>query len=811
MRILAAVGPGYGDPGPLLLALLLLPVLASCGKGPGPVAQVPNPSFETPDDRRPEQRPADWRPYRWGGRGEFGYAEGGHTGARSVVISSTEGADAGWGAVVVVRPYSRYRLTGWIRTEEVAPTTGQGALFNLHGMEEARSEALTGTRDWTRVAFEFDSGNNDAVQINGLLGGWGQATGRAWYDDLALELLATREPKPAVTIDAAATAQPISEYIYGQFIEHLGRCIYGGIWAELIEDRKFFFAPGAMESPWSVLGDPARMSLDTRTPYVGAQTPVLRGGGEDPPVGLSQGALALLAGKAYKGRIVLRGEPSAAPVTVSLVWGEGPAERQTVTLDRIPDRWEKIPLRFTAGGSTAEGRLEIVVGGPGRLRVGTLSLMPGDHVEGFRPDVLALLRELDAPIYRWPGGNFVSGYDWRDGIGDPDRRPTRKNPAWQGIEPNDVGLHEFLRLCRLIDAEPYVTVNTGLGTSVSAAEEVAYCNSPADSPHGRQRAANGHPEPFGVRWWAIGNEMYGNWQLGHVPIEEYTRRHNAVVAAMRAADPSIRVVAVGAVGAWDEAMLAGCADAMDLISEHFYCQERPGVLGHSAWAAEQVDRIAAAHRRYRETIPALAGRDLRIALDEWNYWYGPYLYGELGTRYYLKDALGIARGFHAYYRNSDLYYMANYAQTVNVIGAIKTTRTEAAFDATGLVLRLYRREYGEIPVTTAGTPEPLDVAAAWMAERDTLVVAVVNPTTETLRLPVRITGARLAGGGRSVTITGPDPMAYNEPGGRTDITTTGAPLRHFPARLTLPPLSITIFRLAARPAAGDRHPDPSGR
>ncbi|NIN71582.1 MAG: alpha-L-arabinofuranosidase, partial [Gemmatimonadetes bacterium] len=254
-------------------------------------------------------------------------------------------------------------------------------------------------------------------------------------------------------------------------------------------------------------------------------------------------------------------------------------------------------------------------------------------------------------------------------------------------------------------------------------------------------------------------------------------KHRATVEAMRAVDPSIRVVAVGAVGEWDEVMLAQDADAMDLISEHFYCQERPGVMGHAACAAERVKRIGDAHRRYRETIPALAGRDLQIAMDEWNYWYGPYLYGELGTRYYLKDALGVARGLHEFYRNSDIYFMANYAQTVNVIGAIKTTKTEAAFDATGLVLRLYRRDYGSIPVTVEGTPEPLDVAAAWTAGRDTLVIAVVNPTRETVRLPLRISGARLTGGGRRLLLSGPDPMAYNEPGGRTDIVETETSVR----------------------------------
>jgi len=609
----------------------------------------------------------------------------------------------------------------------------------------------------------------------------------------------TRTPRPEAVIQATSTGEPISPYIYGQFIEHLGRCIYGGIWAEMLEDRKFFYVPGSEESPWRVLGDTTRLVMDTRTPYVGDQTPVLTPGDGASTAGLVQGELGLKGGMGYEGRIVLRGETGSGPVRIALIWGEEPSDRDMVTIEQAPSDWETIPLRFVAGASTDEGRLEITGAANGRLRIGTLSLMPQDNVEGFRPDVLALLRELDAPVYRWPGGNFVSGYNWRDGIGDPDRRPPRKNPAWRGVEHNDVGIHEFIRLCELIDTEPYVTVNTGLGSVEMAAEEVAYCNSPTGTPLGDQRAANGSPTPFAVKWWAIGNEMYGSWQLGNMPLEEYARKHNRTVDAMRTVDPAIQVVAVGSVGRWDELMLAECIDHMDLLSEHFYVQERPGVLGHSAWAAEQVRRIADAHRRYREEIGALAGHDLRIAMDEWNYWYGPHLYGELGTRYYLKDALGIARGFHEYYRNSDIYFMANYAQTVNVIGAIKTTKTEAAFDATGLVLRLYRQHYGEIPVEVVGAPEPLDVAAAWTAARDTLVVAVVNPTAEMLRLPLQIEGARLTGGGRQVLLTGPEPRAYNEPGGRTDVTTAGTALRRLPARLRLPPLSVTIYRVAAEP------------
>ena len=145
-------------------------------------------------------------------------------------------------------------------------------------------------------------------------------------------------------------------------------------------------------------------------------------------------------------------------------------------------------------------------------------------------------------------------------------------------------------------------------------------------------------------------------------------------------------------------MLANSAEFMDYMSEHFYVQTQPGTLSHANLAPRQVKRIADAHRKYRQTIPALKGKDIPIALDEWNYWYGPHVYGELGTQYFLKDALGIADGLHEYFRQSDIIFMANYAQTVNVIGAIKTSKTAAVLDTTGVVLELYRNHYGTIPV-----------------------------------------------------------------------------------------------------------------
>ena len=257
----------------------------------------------------------------------------------------------------------------------------------------------------------------------------------------------------AVIIDAAAPLAPMSTDVYGQFIEHPGRCISGGIWAEMLDDRKFFHPLAEGESPWSILGEPRSTAMTTSKAFVGAHSPEFELDGASGPSGLSQAGLGVVAGARYTGRVVLAGGSEAGPIEVSLVWGAGPSGRQTVTIPTFDERFRPFPIAFTAAASTDEARLEIAGRGKGRFRIGTASLMPANNVEGFRPDVLGLLRELDAPVYRWPGGPFVVGYDWRDGIGERDRRPPRKNPAWKGVEQNDVGIHEFMALCRLAGAE----------------------------------------------------------------------------------------------------------------------------------------------------------------------------------------------------------------------------------------------------------------------------------------------------------------------------------------------------------------------
>jgi len=762
---------------------------------------VPNASFEQADG----QRPRAWRQNRWGGEGTQTYANTGRTGSRSVELSSDQGGDLSWTATVPVEPFARYRLSGWIKTDGVKPAEGaRGALLNLHDLQSVATLAVTGTADWARVETEFDTEDQSRVQVNCLLGGWGLATGKAWFDDLSLEKIGQREPPaPSITIDAAKVGEPMSVNIYSQFIEHLGRCIYGGLWAEMLEDRKFYFPitaeyrpyrslldtpyPVVGASPWQILGSADAVSMSANTPFVGRHNPVIRAGS-----GLRQNDLGVTQGRKYVGYLWLKSAGGeAAQVDVALAWGEGSAAGAGASLNRIKKDYRRFPFEFTAGATTDKARLEIRVK-EGAVLVGTVSLMPADSVEGMRADTLARLKELGAPIYRWPGGNFVSGYDWRDGIGDRDRRPPRTNPAWTGVEHNDFGMHEFIRFCQLVGAEPWITVNTGFGDAYSAAGQLEYCNGSAKTLWGARRAKNGASKPFGVKYWGIGNEMWGPWQLGYMALEQYVLKQNWVVDKMREVDPGIICISSGNAGPWSTGLLKDCADHMNFIAEHFYCQERPGLLAHVRQIPDNIRSKAEFHRQARNDLPGLQGKDIRIAMTEWNYWYGPHAFGELGTRYFLKDALGIAAGVHEYARQSDIVGSAFYAQTVNVIGAVKVSRRNAALETTGLVLELYRHHFGELPVTTRSTGL-IDAQAAWSRDRKTLTIGVVNASLKELYVPLTLQGARLRGIGRRWEIAGSDPQACNDPDQPPRVVIREEAVNPGSGRLSVGPCSVTVF------------------
>ncbi len=641
-------------------------------------------------------------------------------------------------------------------------------------------------------------------------------------------------------LDIQQTGAPINPFIYGQFIEHMGRCIYGGIWAEMLEDRKFYYPikaeyapygdlaptsgtsdfsigslqksefPALAASPWEILGAAEGVSMVAEKPFVGEHSPRLKSG-----VGIRHHRLGVVPDLDYVGYVWAK-PAGNQPVTVevALVWGKDAKDRATQRLTFAPGDYTKQSFKLRSAGRTDRAQFELRVLDNDAL-LGAASLMPGDNVNGLRKDTLALLKQLGGTVYRWPGGNFVSGYDWRDGIGDRDRRPPRGNSAWTGIEHNDFGTDEFIAFARAIGTEPMIAVNTGFGDPHSAAQWVEYVNGKADTLAGSWRAKNASAEPYGVKYWCVGNEMWGPFQLGFMQLHHYIEKHNRTAKAMRKVDPSVKLVAVGDIEQinrandpeqarrnipWTHGMLLGSGDYMDMISEHFYSgrrpwtkEERPDTVTHVYLVRDAIKKKTDLHRPLQASLPSLKGRVVPIAMDEWNYWHRDYVYGELGCIYDLSDGLGIAAGLHEFYRQSDLVQMAHYAQTVNVIGAIKTTRTAAEFESTGLVLQLYRHHYGQIPLKVEQTFGQLDVAAALTEDRQTLTVSVVNPTNQPQTFQLASGSVKPTGAGERWHITGANEFVHNSPGKPREIDIQHTPNVDAQRALEVPAMSATLF------------------
>lgn len=360
---------------------------------------------------------------------------------------------------------------------------------------------------------------------------------------------------PNVAIDTQQTSDPVSKYVFGSFIEPIGTLIYRSMWAELLDDRKFYFPITSTDpqTPRQQSGNPMRQQLrrwhpvgpdnvvvmDADRPFVGEHSPEIQLDAATPH-GIRQNGLALVAGKRYTGRIFLRGTPGTK-VSVSLSSGGGASDRQTSSFTLTHD-YKKFLLSFSPKADSADAALEIAGIGSGDFHIGAVSLMPADNVQGFRPDTIALLKQLHSGMWRLPGGNFLSDWDWHDAIGDIDKRRPMFDYAWNAMQVNDIGMDEFMTLCKLIDVDPYVTVNAGLGDAHSAAEEVEYLNGAASTYWGSMRAKNGHPEPYHIKYWNIGNEPWGTFQIGYTDLKYFVIKNNDFAREMRKADPMITLI-----------------------------------------------------------------------------------------------------------------------------------------------------------------------------------------------------------------------------------------------------------------------------
>jgi alpha-N-arabinofuranosidase len=311
---------------------------------------------------------------------------------------------------------------------------------------------------------------------------------------------------------------------------------------------------------------------------------------------------------------------------------------------------------------------------------------PLSDEEGFRTDVLKAAKELNVSLCRYPGGNFVSNYHWLDGVG-PNRVP-RMELAWSRLETNEFGTNEFINYAKKLETEPYFAVNLGTGTIEEARRWVEYCNVKEGPYYAELRKEHGYPEPHNIKYWSLGNEMDGFWQMGHLNAEDYSKKAREAAKLMKLTDPSIKLIATGSSNyrpnadpnEWNAKVLAELRDVVDYIALHMYVGNHDNNYYNfvaSPLELEQRTKIVKGLiDREMENANRGSRNPIYIAWDEYNIWYRwraeETMTGTraLEERYNLEDALVIAGFLNAFIRNADVVKMANMAQLVNVIAPI---------------------------------------------------------------------------------------------------------------------------------------------
>ncbi|MFL6601855.1 MAG: alpha-N-arabinofuranosidase [Steroidobacteraceae bacterium] len=662
-----------------------------------------------------------------------------------------------------------------------------------------------------------------------------------------------------VTIDARRASEPVTKYEYGMFIEPIGGLIARTLWAEMLDDRKFFYPivvegkdppvpisvegrPGLVYRKWRPIGGEDAVQMDSHDCYVGAYCPRIVLDGTSAR-GFAQAGIGIARGKGYSGHVVLQGDPGAK-VDVALIWGAAPGNRQSVSLPTPGAGWHSYPFEFVAGADSTDARLEITASGSGSLRVGAVSLMPADNINGWRADTTGILRTLHSGMWRLPGGNFLSNWDWHSALGPRDRRAPMFDHAWSAMQPNDLGMDEYMELTRILGVEPYVTVNAGLGDAHSAAEEVEYLNGPATGEWGAKRAANGHPAPYAVKFWNIGNEPYGWWQIGRTTLDYFMMKHNEFAAAMRAADPSITLIGSGAMpdqmhprdtkenaslesiqgkfgteNDWTGGLLAQAWGNFAGISEHWYdrAETRPTappeaeLIEFVRSPSNQVRMKAEEWAIYQQRFPAIKDNHIFLSVDEF-----AYIGKTFGAPPNLKQALAYSMVLQEMLRHTDFLTMSAFTTGASTMDV---TATASVLNATGEVFRLYGEHFGAgtVPVSVDGSspqPEPqypvgfghpkvragsstypLDVVAGLSPDRKQLRIAVVNPTFEPQSMTVVLQGFRLRGAGKVWRLGDGNPEAINRVGAPSQVTIVGSRAPVLQRRLRVPPISVSIYEL----------------
>lgn len=781
--------------------MLALAALGMALSPPPPAPGLVNASFD--DGVLDESRaPRGWAVAVYGALPDVGFDEPppGLAGY-SLRVESQEDSDTAIYQDLRVAPGAWFRLSAWIRTADlVASTPIYGAICACDGpMPYARSRNLGGTSEWQRAEVLLRSPSSGVLRVALFYVGFGKGTGTVWFDEVELTPVTASEIAPAriAVTDELRRPERISPFIYGNFVEFLDNHVQG-MRAQMLHDVSFegILPPAdwchwqadkdVEDHPWHATGDEAAgaVTLVEGDALNGARFCRLamerKSGGR---CGIRQGGLAVLQGRRYTLAAFLRADGLEGPVTVSLGRDYGPfvASYASADIDVISSEWKRYAVELVPDTTDHDAELSIRAAGTGVLDIDQVTLMPEGHLRGWRSDVVDAVRRLKPNCIRF-GGSAVIAYDWKSGIGDPDRRAPFQNVYWGRMEPNDVGIDEFLQFCELVGAEPLVCVSYNVGGPEDAAAQVEYCNGPPNTRWGSLRARNGHPEPYRVRLWQVGNEQSG---------DVYERSFTAYCQAMRAADPTIEIAASSS----SDGIVEQGAAVIDYVSPHYYTPSLLAIRDDIDLQRRRVERLA-------------RGRRIRLAITEWNQtagdWGGPRaLMGTLG------NALYCARVLHIYQRNCDIVAIANRSNMTNSwwAGVIQTDKSSLFVTPAYHVLQLFSTRCGSSPLRVtdgqglellgAEQDGPLDVMATRSDDGSALTVTVVNDgpsevasildLSAHLRHPVEADLVTLAGDG---------PMAIND-WARPELVAPqeGRVLLRPRTRLVFPAWSLTVVVL----------------
>jgi len=575
----------------------------------------------------------------------------------------------------------------------------------------------------------------------------------------------------SITIDAGKVENRVSPLLYGQFMEFMFEGIKRGLQAELIRNRSFEETPDVigLSRNWERYPDDRNddyalsFAWDDQFPYPPRKSEpkehslrVRAGDGVIKRHGFYQSRIPIRAGIQYHGHIWLRTTDYAGPITIALESDVNVGQAYTaVDLNNITKGdWRKYDFTLNPTTNDPLARFAVLFPGRGTVWIDQVSLMPGDSSPGgVRRDVFEKIKLLKPAFIRWPGGNVAQDYHWSWGVGPRDERVTWTNLSWKNEpEPSDFGTDEFVAFARAVGAEPSITVNVeGRGATVEeAAAWVEYCNGPATSKYGAMRAANGHPAPFGVKLWEVGNEIWGDWVRGHSDAETYAHNYNRYAKAMRAVDPSIKLIAVGDNNmTWNRTVLGSAGDSIDYLAIHHYYGRHEAGNDLSKLLA----RPLFLERFYGDVLQLL--RDLKLdgrvklAINEWGL--------DLPTerQYSIEAALYGARLMNVFERSGELVEMSAVSDLVNGWpgGIIQASLHSVFVTPIYLVNQLYSNHRGDMRLAANVNMPDLDTTAS--RSGNSIFIKAVNTSTSPLTTTITVQGFLPIGRAEVQTISGP--------------------------------------------------------